>query len=231
MSSPAVSAIVPVYNEAELVSDSVRAISAVLDRLGLMWEIVLVESGSTDGTGDICDGLARTDQRVVVVHEGRRNGFGSAIARGFKTATGDRLWIVPADLPFPLETIAQAMSADADAVISYRPEDPRSGFRRFQSLVFNRLARWMLGIRVRNINSAFKLYRRAVVADMTLKSRGWLVDAEILARLARRGAIVHEIPVPLIDRSVGHSKVGLFDALHVVREMTVLRAAMRREQP
>ncbi len=230
MTQPAISAIVPVYNEAELVRGSTQVIADALDRLKLPWEIVLVESGSFDGTGNICDELATADNRIKVIHEGQRNGFGSAIMTGIAAANGERLWIVPVDLPFPLETIEHAMQADADAVISFRARDPRSPYRRFQSLVFNRLARFMLGINVRNINSAFKLYRRAAVADMPLQSRGWLIDAEILAHLSRRKAVLKEIPVPLIERSIGQSKVGTFDALHVVREMAALRASLRRAQ-
>ena len=229
MTRPAITAIVPVFNEAPLVRDGALAIAAALDRSATAWEIVFVESGSTDGTGEICDQLAEADSRIVVVHEGRRNGFGSAITRGIAASSGDRLWIVPVDLPFPLEIIDDAMRVDADAVISYRAEDPRSPARRLQSFVFNRLARWMLGVRVRNINSAFKLFRRAAVADLPLRSRGWLIDAEILARLTRNGASIHEIAVPLIDRSQGQSKVGLFDGIHVVREMTALSASLKRK--
>ncbi len=72
------SVIIPVYNEAELVDRSVRYIDSFLSRNFTDYEIIIVESGSTDGSGDACDRLAAELRTVAVIHEGRRNGFGHA---------------------------------------------------------------------------------------------------------------------------------------------------------
>lgn len=223
MSDVAVTALVPIYNEREALPVAVARLGEALSAHTKNWEILLVESGSTDGTGALSDEIALADSRVRVVHETRRNGFGSAIRLGIGNSRGERIWIVPVDLPFPLETIGLALKEDADAVVSYRSSDRRSWPRRAQSWVFNTLGRTLLGLRIRGINSAFKVYRRDAVADLSLEQRGWLIDAEILYRLSERGARIVEFPVPVIDRELGTSKVGPLDGLAVLLQLWRLR--------
>jgi glycosyltransferase involved in cell wall biosynthesis len=218
-----VSALIPVYNEREALPVALDRIEAALSRVTEDWEIVLVESGSTDGTTELCDAAATQNPRIRVVHEATRNGFGSALRLGFAASTCERVWIVPVDLPFPLETIGLALQQDADAVVSYRSEDKRSLPRRIQSSVFNGLARRALGLRLKSINSAFKVYRRAAIMDLPLESQGWLIDAEILYRLTQGGATIAELAVPVIDRQLGQSKVGRFDSLAVLLQLWKLR--------
>jgi glycosyltransferase involved in cell wall biosynthesis len=223
MSEVAVSAVVPVYNEREALPVAIARLSETLSAHAPSWEILLVESGSTDGTAELADASAEADPRVRVVHESRRNGFGSAIRLGIANSRGEHIWIVPVDLPFPLATIGTALREDADAVISYRSNDRRSWPRRLQSWVFNTLGRARLGLRIRSINSAFKVYRRDAVARLTLEQRGWLIDAEILYLLSRQGARIVELPVPVIDRELGTSKVGLLDGFAVFVQLWQLK--------
>jgi glycosyltransferase involved in cell wall biosynthesis len=218
-----VSAVIPVFNEREALPVALDRVGAALGRVTDDWEIVLVESGSADGTRELCDTATAQNPRVRVVHEATRNGFGSALRLGFAASRSDRVWIVPVDLPFPLDTIGVALQHDADAVVSYRSEDKRSLPRRIQSSVFNGLARAALGLRLKSINSAFKVYRRAAIIDLPLESRGWLIDAEILYRLTQRGATIVELAVPVIDRQLGQSKVGPFDSLAVLLQLWKLR--------
>jgi glycosyltransferase involved in cell wall biosynthesis len=220
-----ISAIIPVFNEVESVEHGVRAVVEFLARHGFDHEIVLIESGSTDGTYELCDKLAVDLQNINVIHEGRRNGFGAAMMLGFRTATKDLLWTVPVDLPFPLESLLTAMPliSDHDAVISYRSRDRRSALRRAQSVAYKVACRLVLGLRVRGVNSAFKLLRRELVARVSVEARGWSFDAELLYRMAGLGARIAEIPVALLDRTAGKSTVKSIDALRTLGELIALR--------
>lgn len=221
-----ISAIVPVYNEAEHLRDWLEELHAHLTATGRDFEIVVVESGSTDASGALCDAIASERPAMRVVHEGARRGFGSALRVGFAHATKDIVWIVPADLPYPLDALERGleMIRKADVVLSYRAADHRGAFRRIQSLVFNGAVRVALGLRVRSINSAFKLYRREVIARCRLRERGWLIDAEILTELARQRARIREMPVPLVERRAGgRSSVRLRDAAIVLGQLLRLR--------
>ena len=141
--------------------------------------------------------------RVRVVHEGARNGFGSAIRAGVRLAGKDWVWPLVVDMPFSLEAILDALPhMDASqSVISYRSADPRSVYRRLQSVIFNGLGRQMLGVRARHLNSAFKITRTALIQSLDLQSNGWLLDAELIVRLEQRRIPYVEIPVRLVDRS------------------------------
>lgn len=216
------SVIIPVYNEVELLGDAVRQIDSFVASRFSEYEIVIVESGSTDGTGALCDNLTTELASVRVIHEGGRNGFGSALKRGYKEAIKDWVWFVTADTPFPLESIveAQKLFPHYDCILSYRSEDTRkSFFRKIQSVVYNTLVKTVLGLRVKHVNSAFKVFKREVIQSLPLISNGWFIDAETLYWLTQRKVRYTEIPVPLIDRTGGHSTITLSTPLTLLKEL------------
>jgi len=232
-SARTISAVVPVYNEGPLLRPALSQIDECLARVFESYEIIVVESGSDDGSGAICDELSVRLRHVSVIHEGARRGFGSALRLGYAHATSELLWLVTVDLPFPLETIERALPLldRYECILSYRSTDPRSRFRRLQSAVFNLLVKRQLGLRVRHVNSAFKLLPRSAVEKMPLQQNGWLLDAEILHHLDRLGVSWTEIPVPLVDRTQGTSSIRPLTVLSMLRELAGLRRALRFAEP
>jgi len=215
------SVICPVWNEIELFPDAFREIYDFLAREFAEFEFIIVESGSTDGTWEACDEFAEGRPEVVVIHEGARNGAGAALKLGYGRARMDLVWTVWADLPFALTRIHEALPLlkDHDAVLSYRSEDRRPVYRRIQSITYNFLGKLLLGLRVKHVNSAFKVFHRRIVEDLELKSNGWLVEAEITYRLQNMGASCAEIPVPLVDRTQGTSSVTLWTAASIFLQL------------
>ncbi len=228
---PSISAIVPVYNEVGLVASSVEAIDTFLQSTFDDYEIVIVESGSTDGTAAACDDAAARFPCVRVVHEGARRGYGSALRLGIARSTKELITFITLDLPFDLETIGRAVPLleRADCVLSYRPGDPRGAVRRWQSLMYRALLRLVLGIRAKNVNSSFKLLRHSTLDGIALRSAGWFIDAELVYRLEHRGISYVEIPVPLIDRVAGQSTVRLGTWLAVLGELVSFVVVGARE--
>ena len=135
MKSPhTITAVVPVYNERVALGPAVEAIDAYLAAHFQDYEIVIVESGSNDGTGETSDALASRLGHVRVLHEGARNGFGSAIRAGLGLARMEWIWPLVVDMPFPLESMNDALPLmdRHTAILSYRSHDPRGAYRRFQ---------------------------------------------------------------------------------------------------
>lgn len=225
-----ISAVIPIYNERAAVPGVIQEIDTFLDAHFDDYEIIIVESGSTDGTAEACDALPALLAWVRVIHEGGRNGLGSAIRTGAAAARKQWVWPLVVDMPFDLESILVALPHldSCQSVISYRSEDPRSLFRRIQSLVFNTLARALLGVRARHVNSAFKVTERELMQSLHLQQRGWLLDAELIMELDRRGIRYQEIPVRLIERTTGRSSVGPMAAVSAFRDL--LGLAWRRWQ-
>lgn len=216
-----ITVLVPVYNEANALVPGIETISRFMVDNKFDYELLLIESGSTDGTSTRCDELAKRLPNVRVVHEGARNGFGSAIKLGYKLAEKDLVWLVTVDLFFPLEAVLQALPLleSNDYVLSYRSEDNRTRYRKFQSFVYNRLIRLVLGLRVKHVNSGFKILKRHIVQSVNLRSKGWFIDAELLYRLQQAGYRSATIPVPLIDRTNGRSSVRTLTFLAVLKEL------------
>ncbi len=225
-----ISVIVPIYNEIELCEQSLRTIHGFLREHFKTFEIVVVESGSNDGSAALCDELARDWPTLKVLHETERNGMGAALRLGYGAAKYDAVLLVTADMAFPLETILEAipLMRDVDCVLSYRKADNRSAMRLLQSWVYSRIVRSALSLPMRSVNSAFKLMRRDFVQSLPLISRGWFLDAEILYWIVQRRVSYVEIPVELIERTAGQSKVTLLDWIKTLRELVAFRAALQR---
>jgi glycosyltransferase involved in cell wall biosynthesis len=214
-----ISVIVPVYNEIELVAASTRAIEAFVRAHFADYEILLIESGSTDGSGEVCDRLATEFPRIRVFHEGARNGFGSALKWGYKNASKDLVWLVTADLPFPLKTILDALPLleKYDCVFSYRSVDER-GARKTMSFFYNAIMKTLLNLNVRHINSAFRVFKRSLIQSVPAISNGWFIDAEVLYWISRQNASHVEIPVPVVNRTAGRSSVSMLSPFAMVWE-------------
>lgn len=223
------SVVVPVYNEAALVEPAIATIDGYLRARWSDYEIVVVESGSTDGTAGACDRLPAQFPAVRVVHEGGRNGFGSAVGLGYREARKSLVWLVTVDHPFPLECLEHAVSLldQYDCILSYRSADPRPLSRRAQSLVYNGLVRLVLRLPMRHVNSAFKVLKRDVATRLTVRARGWFFDAELLYRIDRAGVSWTEIPVPLLDRGAGRGSVGALTFISVLRELVAFARTER----
>ena len=219
-----ISVIIPVYNEVQLLERSVRYIDSFLATHFRDHEIIIVESGSTDGSAQVCRGLGASLSRVLVIHEGARNGFGSALRLGYSKAIKDLVWLITVDLPFSLEAIFSALPllSQYDCVLSYRVGDKRPIYKRFRSFVYNALLKAVLGPKVKHINSAFKVFKREILQGLSLRSTGWLIDAEILYEISRRGVSYTEIPVELTDRKSGRSSVGFFTPMFLIKELADL---------
>ena len=225
-----ISVIFPVYNEEATLERGLSELIKFLDGCNLStFEVVVIESGSTDSSAQIADGMAERWPCIRVIHEGRRNGFGAAVRLGYRSARMEWIWLVTPDLPFPLKSLETALPLleEYDAILSYRLNASRRALRRVQSFVFNSLVKLMFGLRVRCVNSAFKLIRRRLVQDIDFQSRGWTIDTELIWVLQARGARIIEIPVELIERSQGVSKIAFSTSIFVIRELIQLRLGGR----
>jgi glycosyltransferase involved in cell wall biosynthesis len=225
-----ISVIVPVFNEIELLESSISQISSFLQSHFADYEILIVESGSTDSSAEVCDRLAARLPGITVIHEGKKAGFGSALKLGYASAKKDLLWLIVVDMPFPLETILTALPlfTDYDCVFSYRSTDNRNVLKRLRSYVYNVLAKTILGLKVRHVNSAFRVFKREVIQGLPLKSQNWTLDAEVLYEITRRKVPYTEIPVELRERLQGKTTISLSDPFSMLSGLLWIRRMKRR---
>jgi glycosyltransferase involved in cell wall biosynthesis len=183
----------------------VRQAVQVLGRLGVPFEVIVVDDGSTDATTQIVERLRSEDPRVRLARHERNRGYGAALRTGFAAASHEWVFFSDADAQFDIREIARLLphTAEADTIVGYRVHRRDPIHRRLFGRMWNLLVRALFGLRVRDIDCAFKLVRRSFVADLPLRSEGAFVSTELLCRLAHRGALIVEVGVSHYPRRWG----------------------------
>jgi glycosyltransferase involved in cell wall biosynthesis len=201
-----VSIVVPARDEAENLPEFVRLAREALRPLPYACEIVLVDDGSVDGTGDVARRLAAEHPCVRVATHRAPRGIADALRTGADVARGRILVFYPADLqylPADIPALVQPILAgEADLVTGTKQGVYE---KRFVSGVYNALCRWLFGVRVTDLNSV-KAYRREVMEAVPTRP-DWHRFMVVIA--AAQGFRLAERPVPLYPRRAGKSKFGI----------------------
>lgn len=232
----------PMWNEEETIHKTVAAASAEGARIVRLeqardFEVLLVDDASTDRTGAIADSLAADDPRIRVVHHPENRKLGGALKTGFAEAKGDLVLYTDADLPFDLRDVEKALRLlhyyEADIVSAYRFDRTGEGVRRLiYSYVYNQMVRCTLGLRLRDVNFAFKLVRRDVLKAVELHSEGSFIDVELLAKAERLGFNIVQFGVDYFPRTRGVSTLSSTSVIAtLLKEMRQLVPEIRRAGP
>jgi glycosyltransferase involved in cell wall biosynthesis len=205
-----VSVVIPCLNEAETIAECVTRARAVLDANASSGEVIVVDNGSTDGSGE----LARA-AGAHVVSEPRR-GYGSAYQAGLAVARGDYIVMVDADLTYDFGDIpkfVQALEDGADVVIGNRMADIKPGAMPLLSRIGNPLLSGFLNVlhrtNIHDAHSGMRALRREVVPVLNLRTVGMEFASEMVIRATREHLDVREVPIALHPR-VGESKLSPF---------------------
>ena len=201
------------------------------------YELLIVDDASTDLTGKLADEMAAADHRVKVIHHPVNRKLGGSMKTGFAAATGDLVLYTDADLPFDMAELHKAVRLiryyEADIVSAYRFDRVGEGpSRAIYTFFYNILIRRLFGIRMRDINFAFKLCRREVFHHVELRSEGSFIDAELIIRARKLGFHVIQFGVDYFPRTRGESTLSSLSVIkRIVVEMFTLRRELRDLSP
>jgi len=205
-----VSVVIPCLNEAETIAECVIRARQVLEEAGLQGEVLVVDNGSTDGSGD----LARKAGAEVVVEP--RRGYGSAYLAGLAVARGDYIVMVDADLTYDFNEIPEfvrELENGAQLVMGNRMQDIKPGAMPLLSRLGNPLLSGFLNVlhrtNVHDAHSGMRALRRDVLPVLNLRTVGMEFASEMVIRATRERLDVREIPIALHPR-VGASKLSPF---------------------
>jgi dolichol-phosphate mannosyltransferase len=210
------SIVVPTYNERTRLGELVEAVFQQFAAHGIDGELVIVDDGSPDGTGELADELA-TRHRIQVVHRAGKLGLGTAVIAGFAVARGDILGVMDADLSHPAEALPRLLAAleqaPADMAIGSRYV-PGGGVRNWpmHRQLMSRLACLLARpiTPARDSTSGYFLVRRHAVDGVQIAAGGFKICLELLVR-GRVGSVV-EVPYEFSDRAAGESKMSWREA-------------------
>ena len=240
------SIVMPVYNESGTLTEIVRRVRAVKLAVEVGYgiengsvvefdrEIVIVDDGSTDGTGGVLKKLEGEPDVIVAFHE-RNQGKGGAVRTGLQHASGDVLLIQDADLeydprdyPALLKPIVEGQSKVVYGS-RFRGGPTRTMFfwhmigNHFLTLVTNILFNTILS----DMETGYKVFTREVAKQLDLRSRGWGFDPEITAQILKRGYRIYEVPISYTGREFEEGKkISWRDGLTVL--WTLLRCRLTR---
>lgn len=231
---PALTVAILAYNEVQNLRPVVAEIVQTLETLPAPWEMLVIDDGSTDGTGALADELAAGDPRLRVVHHGHNRGLGGVYQTGFDMARGEFLTFYPADGQFPPDIIATffGQMGDLDLLLGYLPTQHRTLAAQGASLA----ERWLYRVLVGPMPKfqGVLMLRTAVLRQVPLVSsgRGWGIVMELVLRVARGPYRVRSTPTAMRPRLAGQSKVmNVRTVVANMKQLLGLRRALSRTAP
>ena len=202
---PSVSVFFPCFNEQDNITALVEKTLETLEGLCPEFEVLIVNDGSSDDTRDRADALARAHGQVRVINHDTNLGYGAALQSGFREAKNDLIFYTDGDGQFDITEMPPLLELihDCDIVSCYRLNRQDPMVRKINGWCWTRLVCLVFGLRMRDIDCAFKLYRRDVFDNMPLCSTGALIDTEVMARATRKGCRIVQKGVHHFPRTAG----------------------------
>ncbi len=232
MTQPQLSVVVLAFNEVANLEAAVQEITAQLQALAVDHELLVVDDGSSDGTGALADALALQTPHLRVIHHPHNLGLGGGYRTGFSQARGRFVTFFPADGQFPAAIIGQFLPRmdDCDMVLGYLPERRSSAIAKGLSYAERLLYRALFG--AMPTFQGIMMFRRSMLAELPplhSQGRGWAVQMELILRAARGPYRIQTVPTTLRPRRAGESKVNnLRTIASNLRQVLALSRKIRR---
>jgi glycosyltransferase involved in cell wall biosynthesis len=229
-SKPSVSVFFPSYNEEDNVERTTLSAIKACERLFGDYEIIIVNDGSRDRTGEIADRLAASIPHVRAVHNQPNRGYGGALRRGFEEARMPYVFYTDGDGQFDFEEMELLLPLmnQYDIVSAFRMNRRDPLHRRINAACWGSLVNLLFGLQLRDVDCAFKIYPRRLFEEIEIHSNGAMIDTEVLARARRRGYSIGQIGVHHYPRTAGtQTGANLRVILRAFRELFSLHAQIK----
>lgn len=228
------SLVLPAYNEQENIRFVVEQALDVLPHFADTFEIIPVNDGSTDATGEILEELAAEDDRVRPVSYSNNQGYGGAVSSGFDATRYEYVMFMDADRQFDINDLSllAPFVGRFDIVAGFRMERNDPLHRRINAEIFNIAVRILFGVHLRDLDCAFKILRGDQLRSLDLISKGALINCEMQAKLRRQGATLVQVGVHHYPRVAGTSTGGNLKVIaKAMRDILILWWKMRDYRP
>lgn len=198
----------PAYYDEHNIGKVTRSAVKILEELKFKdYEVIIIEDGSPDKTGEVADELAKEFPKVRVIHHTKNLGYGATLRDGFINAKMDYVFYTDGDNQFNLEEMKKfvALIPYSDIIVGYRKHKQYSLYRKFTSLCYNYLLKLIFDISYWDIDCAFKLFKADLFKKIEIKSIDAFIDAEIMLKANLLDYTVTELGVEHLPRVDGVS--------------------------
>jgi glycosyltransferase involved in cell wall biosynthesis len=232
VTQPSISVVLPAFNEEAVIGATVTSVVEFLQTITSNYEVIVVNDGSRDKTRRVVDALSATNPLIRCVSHEQNRGYGAALGTGFGAATRDLVFLTDGDKQFDIKELVHFLPliVDADLAIGYR--DPRRDppKRVFFGWGWNSLVNLLFGYTARDVDCAFKLFRRSVLERVHVRATGATFSAEFLIRARRLGFRIMEHRASHYPRPAGQPTGARLDVItRAFRELIWLRLHLQEE--
>ena len=226
---PSISAVLPAYNEEKIIGDTATSVADALAEFTDDYEVIVVNDGSRDATRQVVEALSDSNPRIRCISHPVNRGYGAALGTGFAAATKELVFLTDGDKQFDPRELAGFLPhiEHADLVIGYRAPRMDPPMRRLNGWGWNLVVRLLFGYTARDVDCAFKLFRRSILKSVRVKSTGATFSAEFLIKARRGGFRFEELRATHFPRTAGRATGAKPSViLRAFRELIKLRLAM-----
>jgi glycosyltransferase involved in cell wall biosynthesis len=232
VTQPSISVVLPAFNEEAVIGATVSAVVDFLRTITSDYEVIVVNDGSRDRTRGVVDELSQANPLIRCVSHERNRGYGAALGTGFGAATRELVFLTDGDKQFDIRELVHFLPliANADLVVGYR--DPRRDppKRLFFGWGWNSLVNLLFGYTARDVDCAFKLFRRSVLDRVHVRATGATFSAELLIKARRLGYRIVEHRASHYPRPAGQPTGARLDVIvRAFRELIWLRLHLDEE--
>ncbi|MHC4385788.1 MAG: glycosyltransferase family 2 protein [Planctomycetota bacterium] len=221
----------PCYNEKDSIRSLTEKTVSVVEKICSDHEVILVNDGSSDGTDVLANQLAEEYPAVRVIHHTQNKGYGAALQSGFRAATKEYVFYTDGDGQFDIGELPNLLPLirQYDIVSGYRISRQDNLLRKINAFCWTKLVGFLFDLKLKDIDCAFKLYKREIFDRIEMHSTGALIDTEILARAQRKGYTITQIGVHHYPRMAGQQTgANLKVILRAFKELFQLRKEISR---
>ena len=220
-----ISTFFPALNEEGSIAKLTEDLLKILNLNFEYHEVIIINDGSTDQTRRIADELlSKHNGHVRVIHHEQSRGYGYALRAGFEAARYDLIFFTDGDYQFDVNDLSKALSliGENDIVVGYRKNRQDPKYRLFLSKGYNFLIRLLFGLKLKDIDCSFKLFKKQAFRKISVESEGYFIDTEIMVKAKKSGLKIKEFGVRHLPRTSGESKVRMkhiFVTLHEIGKL------------